>query len=435
MFHLVGNNWPQRPLLLGVETGSQVDVSSTVTVNVPADVVDGDLLILITHHDRTSTPSDPSGWTLQTNTTVTLDGTSKAVGLFTRIASSEPASYGIVFSNQNEKVALIAAYRYATDTSIDTTLQTITSTTDTTHTATSVTPAEATRETLLFYAFLMNRDGTNTVLDPGDAVPGMVNRGFIGEEDTGIVIYDETKLPTGATGARVLTTPNACGVAVFKCVVPKHAIITSASASLATDEWLLNGDLLNNVGSEALVQDGGTVAADHWESTSSANDLHCTTSAPGQPGTDDWALIMHVESTASYISPGRTIVGHRTSGGNQQGWHLQFLTQDNSLRWTLDGGSTSQNVDLVCTGVFARYAVVQVRLARYGGNYYISVDNGTTSAATSAASTTADLTSLDELFVNSSQGGANPGIVAKYSYLGACVGSDAEAFYNNPPEF
>jgi len=92
-------------------------------------------------------------------------------------------------------------------------------------------------------------------------------------------------------------------------------------------------------------------------------------------------------------------------------------------------------VDLVCTGVFARYAVVQVRLARYGGNYYISVDNGTTSAATSAASTTADLTSLDELFVNSSQGGANPGIVAKYSYLGACVGSDAEAFYNNPPEF
>lgn len=67
---------------------SAVGVTS-LTCNVPTGVVDGDLLIWIIQNNTVNTASTPAGWTLLRTQT----GVSQHLGIFYRVAASEPASY------------------------------------------------------------------------------------------------------------------------------------------------------------------------------------------------------------------------------------------------------------------------------------------------------------------------------------------------------
>jgi len=82
--------------------------TTTITLNVPAGVVNGQLLLAVLTIDggSSATITPPAGWTLANRTN---SSTLIAQGLYYRIANTEPASYSWTTSNRNSS-AVMAAY-------------------------------------------------------------------------------------------------------------------------------------------------------------------------------------------------------------------------------------------------------------------------------------------------------------------------------------
>jgi hypothetical protein len=91
---------------VGTPTTTALTASATtVTVSVPAGVADGNLLLMcVWGDDATATLTDPAGWTLDSSAAPS-SGRGK---VWWRVASGEPASYGVT-ATSNKYVAVMAA--------------------------------------------------------------------------------------------------------------------------------------------------------------------------------------------------------------------------------------------------------------------------------------------------------------------------------------
>lgn len=222
MFPLVGNNWPQRPLFIGADTDIALNSDTQLSLDLPSGVVDDDLLIIVQFFRTSSTINTPSGFTQKADFQPTLDGGTKRLAIYTKIASSESGPYTITVPTSDRKLGAILAYRYCNATQLDgVATQTINgSASFTSHDSTSVvTPTS--REALLLEAFGINRSATNTVAQP-TAPSGMTERVWVGSSDHGLAIYDEVRHPTTTIGTRTLTTVNSCASAVIRSLVKKQ---------------------------------------------------------------------------------------------------------------------------------------------------------------------------------------------------------------------
>jgi hypothetical protein len=91
---------------VNLTTAVQNTNSTTITINVPSSVVDGDVMIMQVLGVNPGTYTTPTGWTL-------WFGTTNNRAIFYRYASSEPASYTVTSSSSTTHNAYIIAYRNA----------------------------------------------------------------------------------------------------------------------------------------------------------------------------------------------------------------------------------------------------------------------------------------------------------------------------------
>jgi hypothetical protein len=82
---------------------------TSVTVNLPAGVADGDrLLLLASANDHNTITSLPSGWAVLTEDVV---GTGVSTWVFTRVADGEPADYNVTWSGDHWHFLNLLAFR------------------------------------------------------------------------------------------------------------------------------------------------------------------------------------------------------------------------------------------------------------------------------------------------------------------------------------
>lgn len=92
-----------------VDSTTESAATTTMTLDVPTGVQDGDLLVAVAASEEIETLATPAGWTLQQSGDVGAGG-DPSVFVFTREASSEPASYDFVFGAGGEKLGIMSAY-------------------------------------------------------------------------------------------------------------------------------------------------------------------------------------------------------------------------------------------------------------------------------------------------------------------------------------
>lgn len=105
----LGLNTPWRD-----DTEASVASSASVTVNVPTHT-NGDLLVLVLNDGGNTSGTapnitTPSGWTQRIHFDFPVTASTPAMALYTRIASSEPASYAVSSNQTSPKVGFITAY-------------------------------------------------------------------------------------------------------------------------------------------------------------------------------------------------------------------------------------------------------------------------------------------------------------------------------------
>lgn len=150
--------------------------NTALSINVPAGVVDGDLLILAVQHVTSSVPTitDPAGWTTDAAPTdigfiISCIGASARTRLYWRIASGEPASYSVTVGGTipNGTSGVMLAYSSANATQPDaaTTIAQATSTNPDSPSITSVTD-----QSLILSIFLAMNATIATVTPTGHTV-------------------------------------------------------------------------------------------------------------------------------------------------------------------------------------------------------------------------------------------------------------------------
>jgi len=92
------------PVVETVNSGVRVDTAgTTLTVNLPAGVTDGDLLVCIAQIDDTqATITFPGTWTKEVHTTMDATGGSGTFTVGCKVASGEGASFNITTSGTDE---------------------------------------------------------------------------------------------------------------------------------------------------------------------------------------------------------------------------------------------------------------------------------------------------------------------------------------------
>lgn len=123
-------------------TAAMTAGGTTVTISVPAGVVNGDVMVLVAFgNDSTSdTFADPTGWTAEDLAT---SGTNTRMKVWWRVAASEPASYAVTVSGgvNTKYVAAMAAYSGVDNTTPFSAHAILAETTaQTAHTTSSITP-------------------------------------------------------------------------------------------------------------------------------------------------------------------------------------------------------------------------------------------------------------------------------------------------------
>lgn len=87
-------------------TGTRGGAASPCTVNVPAGVVNGDVMVAVVMAGGANTLTPPAGWT-QLDVAFSLG---PSIGSWYRVASSEPASYNWTYSGSLNVTGIISAY-------------------------------------------------------------------------------------------------------------------------------------------------------------------------------------------------------------------------------------------------------------------------------------------------------------------------------------
>jgi hypothetical protein len=183
-------------------SSNTVTASTTVTVNVPTVNNDDVMLAFVAcggDGNTALTVTTPTGWTLVGSVDAPSTFSTPSLYVFSRIASSEPASYNFVSSSSNSIVAVIAAY--------DGNYVSLTSPVSGTNSGESTSPTapsvSATGSSLVIRAMI--GDSNETVTYPS----GTAGR-FTGQETgTGngctFAFADEGVSSAGATGTGVFT--------------------------------------------------------------------------------------------------------------------------------------------------------------------------------------------------------------------------------------
>ncbi|MGH3073081.1 MAG: fibronectin type III domain-containing protein [Gaiellaceae bacterium] len=200
------------PGAVGAQTATST--SSTVTVNRPAGVAAGDVLVgtVTSRVGAAVTISAPSGWTFVRRDTCVLPATQLTQALYYRVASSaEPASARWTLSKSASSSAAIAVYRGVEGTPV---AHSGSAVPDTRYaTAPSLTAAEA--QTLVVGSF--GRTSNTTVTIPaGSTSRYRVSSG--GTPPASILGLDLVRATTGATGPITTTGASSSGCAIGQAI-------------------------------------------------------------------------------------------------------------------------------------------------------------------------------------------------------------------------
>lgn len=212
--------FPMSPLLDGIGPNTayryvtnNTGVTASLTINVPTQHADGDLLVLVVGDGANATGTapniaTPAGWNPRLNFDLPAAASRPAVAVFTRIASSEPASYAVT-SDQGSTPK--AAYMYACpDITSEVPSASATNTgTDASVEAPSITPPDSNS---LILRIACVDDSTNIPTPrasfyPADLAAGRRVQGVQGGGSNGIVLsvgehhHDDT-----ATGTQTFTS-------------------------------------------------------------------------------------------------------------------------------------------------------------------------------------------------------------------------------------
>jgi len=187
--------------------------NNTITVTKPAGVQSGDVMVTYFYDDRGTSITPPAGWTTVQSATPSMDSSSHSAMLYVKVAGgSEPSNYTwSLSSGTGSKVAVILAYRPAHATQLDASGTTSVSSPSGSLSSESLTTLR--QGSMLVYAWMMDRTGSNALGAISVGPAGMTQRYFsdlntVGRGDMGLAIYEQVAPLTGAVGARVLAMAN-----------------------------------------------------------------------------------------------------------------------------------------------------------------------------------------------------------------------------------
>jgi hypothetical protein len=176
---------------------SNISATASITINKPAGVVDGDVMIASIAQGLVSSPltitGSPAGWTLVRQSQF---GATNVYGMavYSRVASSEPASYTWTFSKALNSAGGISAYRNVdTTTPIDL------------ETGGQGTPASITTTqpgAMLVGSYM---SGSNTAFTPPAGLTERVDRASGASNSASLEQADVVQAVAGATGSKAPT--------------------------------------------------------------------------------------------------------------------------------------------------------------------------------------------------------------------------------------
>lgn len=229
------------------KSGANAKATSFV-INTPAGVTDGDTLFLFVNHMGSQTVTTPSGWNLVGAPTTGTGTSDDQVHIFSRTASSEPASYTISLGFSYYNAAMLA-YTGATETVEAMSNTGVFGDTSTNLPAPSVTTLGANRLLLAFFGQNLFPTGTSNLQPP----TGMTSRGASEDNNNTLLVAEEIVASAGATGTRTATTslpdsweggllaivPSSTGGSSL--AVSGTAAGTASQAAAATVAWAATG--------------------------------------------------------------------------------------------------------------------------------------------------------------------------------------------------
>jgi len=205
---------PVPPISAPVHIASSSTANSssgdpTLTITKPTGTVDGDIMVAFVMGNGTNISTPPSGWTLLFSNSTSLDGTTTYFYCYTKVASSEPASYDWSMSGGAfTELGSISTYRPIHAAQPEDISGGQLSANFNLHTATNITTVHV--ETLVLVAYFLNRGGgsTSAVLTPPSGMTNRVdqNGSSVGRFDLQLVAYDEVQSAAGLYTGKQLTS-------------------------------------------------------------------------------------------------------------------------------------------------------------------------------------------------------------------------------------
>ena len=201
---------------------SNVSTTPTITINTPGGVVDGDVMIASVGYGLAASPvtlSTPSGWTLVRHT---QSGATNVFGVatFSRVASSEPASYAWNFNKALNSAGGISAYwNVDTTTPIDV------------ETGAQSTPAGVTTTQPGDMLVATSYSTSNTTFTPPAGMTERVDRASGASNSVTLEQADGIKAVAGATGGKV-PTPSPTSYSLIALRPASGSFLGSATANI-----------------------------------------------------------------------------------------------------------------------------------------------------------------------------------------------------------
>ena len=281
-------------------SSAQNPTGTTLTINRPAGVVAGDVMVAGVGIRGAPTVTPPAGWTLIRRDAA---GTDTTQALYSRVVTGgEPASYVWSFSSSVPAAGGIVDYQGVdTTTPVDVSGAAVQTTASTSILAPSVTTTGAGDRVVGFFAI----SGTNSITPPA----GMTERGeassSAGSSHTTWEGSDFTQTTAGATGTRTATATNAHAnvgalVALRPGVVgpPPNQAPTASAAPVSTPVGTAVPVTLQASDSDNCELSFSVVSPPAHGSLSSLSNQPCVAGSPNQ----DSAGVMYTP-TAGYTGP------------------------------------------------------------------------------------------------------------------------------------
>lgn len=199
-------------------TGNSSTGTTSLSVNVPAGVADGDGMIAQVIWRSSATLTAPGGWT-QVGTEQALSGDN--VRYYTRIASSEPASYNWGLDASQRIVVNVLAFSTINTSGFVDTYDTTATGSGVTATADSITPSASGCDLVAFFAA-----GGNTAFSTASGMTESEDRNN-GSNLSGAA--DTEVWTTGATGTRASTISSLSWTAALFALAPAAATASPVS--------------------------------------------------------------------------------------------------------------------------------------------------------------------------------------------------------------